>query len=545
MSFRGYLILEPKTPGICWVALLSLASFLQQGWADSSLENALEPAVENVASQPVDLDPVAKEPSVGDVVAGTQAPKPGPAKQAKSTPAVFPGPKNIPPTGPWKPLYFDNDFSFKEQPNHEYVFGEEFKNLCFDVCENPLRISSGGEIRHRYMNEDNRLRPGGPVHTDYNLLRWRHYLDVSWGDLRVYGEGIEADSFGSSAPDQAIDVNRWDLLNLFVDYRFLKNDLGTHTFRYGRQELLFGRQRLVSPLDWANTRRNFEGARYMLKGDDYKLDIFATHPVNSATGFQPVSIYDSRFDQPNYQVWFSGSYFTYTGIKDTVFDLYWLYLDTGNLQDPQMPYGQRHLVGSRFARLFPTDDNSRVWDLDTEGGLQVGRDQGDNVVAGFYSYVVGHSWKKLPLSPRISHSFYYGSGNQDPNSGYNNTFNTLFPLGHAYWALSDNLTGQNLYDYALQLDLKPTAKTAVTTAYHWFSLASNGDVLYNVAGAPVGTPGNGRDVGQALDVYGFYSFNANFDIQTGYSWFWYGEYIEQTAPRGDASQFYVQTSFRY
>ena len=62
---------------------------------------------------------------------------------------------------------------------------------------------------------------------------------------------------------------------------------------------------------------------------------------------------------------------------------------------------------------------------------------------------------------------------------------------------------------------------------------------------PVGTPGNGRDVGQALDLYGYYAFNPNFDIQLGYSWFWYGQYIDNVAPRGDATQFYVQTSFRY
>ena len=35
------------------------------------------------------------------------------------------------------------------------------------------------------------------------------------------------------------------------------------------------------------------------------------------------------------------------------------------------------------------------------------------------------------------------------------------------------------------------------------------------------------------------------DVQVGYSWFWYGEFIDRTTRRGDASQVYVQTSFRY
>lgn len=271
--------------------------------------------------------------------------------------------------------------------------------------------------------------------------------------------------------------------------------------------------------------------------------MFATHPLNSATGFRPVAAYDSRFDQPNYEVWFSGAYFTYSGWENTVWDAYWLYLDTGDKQDLVRPDGERHLLGSRYARLFPSGDSTRVWDLDVEGGMQTGRDNRDSVIAGFYTHILGHSWKKLPLSPRLSHTFYYGSGDQRASSGHNNTFNTLFPLGHAYWALSDNLSGQNLYDYAAQVDVKPTTQTAVTTAYHWFALASNGDRLYNVAGNPVGSPGNGRDVGQALDVYGYYSLNANFDIQLGYSWFWYGQFIssQPDLARDDATQFYASS----
>jgi hypothetical protein len=52
-------------------------------------------------------------------------------------------------------------------------------------------------------------------------------------------------------------------------------------------------------------------------------------------------------------------------------------------------------------------------------------------------------------------------------------------------------------------------------------------------------------VGQALDLYGYYAMNANVDVQAGYSWFWYGGFIDRTVPRDDCTQFYVQTSFRY
>lgn len=494
------------------------------------------PAAEGIAPA-IAPEPVAPPPP---------APKPAPKKKA---PPQFPGPKTLPPTGPWKPLFFDNDFSYVKDPNHDYLIGEDWKNVPFEFLGQDMKVSAGGEIRHRYMNEDNRLRPGGPKQLDYNLLRWRQYLDVQAGDIfRFYIEGLNADSFGEKGYEQPIDVNHWDLQNYFVDAKFLDNDWGQHTLRYGRQELLFGRQRMVSPLDWANTRRNFQGFNYILKGADYKLNVFSVNPVNTATGFGTVAQYDNQFDQAHKGVQFSGAYFTYTGVQNTIFDAYWMYQNTQH-DVPNRPDGSRHTIGSRVSRLFPVLDacgeEYRVWDFDTEGALQVGQDNSQSVLAGFYSVIGGHSWKQAPWTPRLSGLFYYGSGDRSPTDGYNNTFNVMYPLGHAYWAISDNLSGQNLYDYALQADVKPSKKSAITAAYHWFSLASNGDRAYNVGGVPVGTPGNGRNLGHALDLYGYYAFNPNFDIQTGYSWFWYGTFIENTTPRNDASQFYVQTSFRY
>lgn len=528
------------------------AEIFEEDQTPNLIQFTANSATDGVPPGPVDVAAPAtvSAPAPGETPLTVTKPAPAakPAPAGKPTPPVFPGPKTLPPTGPWKPLYFQNDFSYKQKPGHTYLPGEELKDIPLNVFGETLTVSAGGEIRHRYMSEDNRLRPGGPLQTDYNLWRWRQYVDVKHELFRVYAEGIEADSFGSEGPDLAIDVDRWELLNLFVDVELGQNSLGSHTVRYGRQELLFGRQRLISPLDWANTRRNFEGGRYMLKADQFTFDAFLVHPVNSATGFNAVADFDSKFNQPNYDVWFGGLYHTYTGLENSVIDTYWLLLDT-NLNEPSRPDGLRHLLGTRWAHLVPITDAQgkelRVWDFDAEGGIQTREDNGEDVLAGFFTAIAGHTWKAAPWTPRVAGLFYYGSGDRSATGGHDNTFNTLFPLGHAYWGLSDNLSGQNLYDWSTQVDVKPTQKLAMTAAYHWFALASNGDSLYNVAGAPVGAPGNGRDVGQALDVYGYYSFNPNFDVQIGYSKFWYGDYIDAVSPRGDASQFYVQTSFRY
>ncbi len=486
-------------------------------------------------------------PAVGRASLPALAPPATPATKKKPGPPAFPTPKTLPPLGPYKPLFYNNDFSYKKNPDHERLLGEELKDIPLELFGTPWTLSTGGEIRYRFLKEDNRLRKGPPVAADFNQWRWRHYLDFKGEHFRVYGEILDAESFDNEAPDQVIDKNELDIQNLFVDWKILEGDLGLHTLRIGRQELLYGRQRLVSPLDWGNTRRNFQGGKYILSGDDYNFEAFLVHPVNTATGYTSLTDFDGALDKPERNIWFGGTYYSYTGWENTVLDLYWMVLDT-NRTARFHPDMQRHTVGSRWAHLEPVLDDagqeSRVWDFDFEGGVQAGVEQGTDVISGFWTGIVGHTWKKPRWTPRVSGLFYYGSGTVDA-LGSNNTFYVMFPLGHAYWALSDNLSGQNLFDTALQFDLKPTKKTATTAAIHWFQLASSQDTAYNVAGTAIGKPGNGTNLGTALDLYGYYAFNPNFDIQLGYSWFWFGSYIERTVPRGDSTQLYVMTSLRY
>ena len=37
--------------------------------------------------------------------------------------------------------------------------------------------------------------------------------------------------------------------------------------------------------------------------------------------------------------------------------------------------------------------------------------------------------------------------------------------------------------------------------------------------------GTGTDLGQELDLIATYAHNPNFDVQFGYSWFWYGNRV--------------------
>lgn len=359
---------------------------------------------------------------------------------------------------------------------------------------------------------------------------------------------IDASIFGADLPMLPIDKNRWDILNAFFDVNLGEYVDGLGTIRAGRQDLTFGKQRLVSPLDWANTRRNFQGFRYLHPGESWDIDAFVTNPVNTAAGNGPLSRFDNARDKPDNSVLFSGIYTTWHGRKNRSVDFYWLWLNEREAAANRAD-GHRHTIGSHWASKHSTSDACgeavSTWDLDFEGAYQFGSDNSQRVNAGFLTGIIGHTWNQVSWKPRISALIYWGSGDDDPNDNETNTFNVLYPLGHAYWGIIDNLSGQNLLDYSLQMNLQPTKKLGLVAAWHWFHLANANDVLYNVGGAPIGTPNTGQDIGRELDLIGTYKFHPNFSMQLGYSWFWYGGYVDRNAPRDTATQLYLQSTLRY
>lgn len=529
------------------------------------------PAAESVVAEAPEFKPAFTEEALLAVAFREHltAPQSGPCGRPDCqvcNPQPAPAAKPPAPILPWKPLYFDNDFSYKGKPNAPHFLGEELKNIpLFDGdCEpSGLTLSYGGEIRHRFMDEDNRLRPGGPGRSDYNLWRWRQYLDLKYRDeARVYVEMIDASIFGADLPVTAIDKNRWDIQNAFFDLKVAERDDKPVYFRVGRQELLYGSQQVLSPLDWANTRRNFEGFKLFSKGTEWDIDLFAVRPVNTASptggiGGRPaltsVLKYDNQRDEADYSRWLSGVYSVYRGMKDNTFEPYYIWLQTeGDQHVPGWADGNRHTLGLRWTMTKAIKDEcDQPWIVlatDTEGAYQFGRDNGADVQAGFFTTKIGTTFSQVAWTPQLTFIYYFGSGGSAAD-GTNNTFNVLAPLGHAYWGIIDNLAGQNLNDIGLQATVKPHAKLTGLAAMHWFNLVSDADTVYNVAGAPVGVAGTGKDIGQELDLIATYAHNPNFDVQVGYSWFWYGSHFSGpvNGPLGadDATQLYIQTSLRY
>ena len=310
--------------------------------------------------------------------------------------------------------------------------------------------------------------------------------------------------------------------------------------RAGRQELLFGSQRLVSPLEWANTRRTFQGFRGMWQGETVTADLFWVQPIvpNRAE-------LDSVDNNQN----FAGVYTTTKLKNNAELDLYYFLLDdTNRLTQQGIVRGQTtaNTIGSRYWQVF---DNGIL--VEGEGGMQLGSVAGQNLIAGYASGGVGYNWKDAPLSPTFWAYYDYASGDEDPNLGTAHTFNQLFPFGHNYLGWADLVGRQNIHDFNLHMFLYPTKWMTVWLQYHRFWLDSPKDALYNAGGVAYrrdATGAAGTDVGHEVDAIVNFHVTKHSDVMTGYSHLFGGDFLQRTAgPNAavDSSFFFVQYSYRW
>lgn len=414
-----------------------------------------------------------------------------------------------------------------------------------------VSATAGGELRWRYMDERNRLRKGGPGHSQYQLWRFTPWVQLNVGEMiGGYVQAIDASMFGLDAPYSAapIDENRADLLQLYGEVRLPGMGEVQTKYRYGRQFLQYGNQRLLSPLGWANTYRNFEGHKLMLTSPDWDLDLFSMHSLNAAAGNVPRP---ASFDRADQSRSISGAWSTWKGFEQSTVDLYWLFSNESD-SSPDLMDGRRQTLGSRYAgrhRMVSESQLAGTWNLDAEAAWQFGRDDfgsvnRDKVQAGMAASTGGYTFDELPWTPGLGGIFWWGSGGRG-NDGTIHTFHSLYPLGHAWWGQIDNFSGQNLVDYGVQASLAPTKKVSVVTQWHWFDLASRDDRIYTITGTAL--PGSGdRRIGNELDLVGNWNISRTLQLQAGWLWFFYGDAVNRgPLARSDAEQLYLQVTWAF
>lgn len=440
--------------------------------------------------------------------------------------------------------FFDVDFSYIDKKKDPTIFEKLHRIHLGD----DWMFGTGGEFRLRYDNEGNGRLTG--VRDDFTLSRLRVFGDLWYQDLfRVYVEYIDANSFHYDLPPNRTDRNYGDLLNAFVELRTVDVAGESVYTRIGRQQILLGSQRIISPSDWANTLRTFEGARAYRRSEKFDVDLF---------WLQPVLPTRNEFDTADHRQNFAGVYTTYRPKKDQILDTYYLYLGnndfpgTGRINSVGAlgltPYDY-HTFGFRYAGktdqfLVNREKNEFLWDF--ENMYQLGSRAGNDIAAGNTSTGLGYHFGSAPWNPTFWAYYDYATGSNSVQGS--NTYNQYFPLGHYYFGWLDYVGRANIQDLNFHMYLYPTKWITFNTQYHIFHLANARDALYNPGGQisrvdPTGRAG--RDVGSELDFIVNWHLGPHTDIVTAYSHMFAGDFLNATGPSADLNTFWLIYNVRW
>lgn len=456
----------------------------------------------------------------------TEPPHPAEARAAN---APLPGPRYL-------NLRYDEDFSYLDGEHGSYR--EDFFDPIKNIHLGPdWRLSLGGEFRFQMESETNKaFGATEPANDTFQLYRFMMHGDLRYRKLfRVFVQGIEAFDEDRDLAPRPSDENQWDLQQLFFDFRFLGEEL-PWTVRVGRQELNYGNQRLVSPAEWTNVRRRFDGVKVFAKTEAWDADFFYV---------KPIPVQPEQFDDWDQDFDFCGIYLTYKGIQRHGLDTYFFAVDNRN--DPVNPNGQ---AGGKTTYTL----GSRLWgktagfDYEAEAAGQWGHWAGDTVCALAIALDGGYTFENR-VKPRLGAGFDWASGDRNPTDTKVETFDQLFPLGHKYFGYLDLVGRQNIIGPNLNVSVWPVPdKVQAAAAWHYFWLADDSDALYSASGSATrrdATGASGNDVGNELDLTVAWKIDVHSSLLVGWSHFWDAGFIQETGPSENADLFYVQYAFKF
>jgi Alginate export len=412
------------------------------------------------------------------------------------------------------------------------------------------------------------LKNGGDGNDTYLLTRERLHLGYNDDWFRFYLEGQESTSTG----DRRNPTLEAETFNLHQGYVVLGNpEEFPVSAKIGRQEMMYGDERLIGNFDWNNIGRVFDAAKVRYEIPGLWVDAFTSHVIIPRDN-------DFNFDN-NYDT-FSGVYAsTDRLIPWQESQLYFLARNTGNgspnySTGALVPLPSPRDIYTPGLRVKSLPGKLDGFDYGIEADYQFGRyvpatGTAPNATLGTSqkqeAYLVhlegGYTWDK-PWSPRAGLEFNYASGDKNPTDSTHGTFDTLFPTTHAIVGIMDFYSMQNIEDARVNLSVKPTKKFTAFTSFRGVWLATSQDSFYMANQAPRtgGTPGAGngyavnptynRFVGMEADLVLTYNFTGFAQAQTGYGHFFRGSYIRESlsAPgfgSTDADYVYLQTKFSF
>ncbi len=474
---------------------------------------------------------------------------------------------------------FINDYMRKQDPYLSVWDIGGAARVRYELKEGGLGLPPANDFRDI-------TTPTTQNHNDYfstKVLARVAYTDKWWGaylegrssetwydDRSRTGAGAVPGTDGRGGPERDGPV---DLHQAYVI-------VGNHkefpvSVKLGRQELIYGDERLVGAFAWNNIGRVFDAAKLRWQNEWFAADVFTSKlvlPVNNEMN-----------EWNDYNV-FSGVYLTSKKIPKTLTEVYFFSRNdapgstTANV-NAVLPFQVNtgapaardiYTIGTRIKSATNEFGN---FDYTIEAAYQFGNWQaalgGSRIDHEAYAFAanIGYTFADTAGTPRIALEYAFASGDSDSTDGKHGTFDQLYPTGHKFAGYMDFASWQNIHDVRGIFTIKPTPQLSLALEGHLFWLADTADNFYNKAGiarggttayqatAAQGTafgrnPGYDSFVGTEVNVVAGYALNKVTTLEAGYGHFFRGDYIKQTwsSPTigsRDADWVYLQTVVRF
>ncbi|MCI0488198.1 MAG: alginate export family protein [Blastocatellia bacterium] len=394
------------------------------------------------------------------------------------------------------------------------------------------RLEIGGQIRFRPEVRNNAdLNSSISDLDDFTGQRIRLHIKAALSD-NVYGFIQFQDSrFWGTEASTASNEGNTDLHQAYIEVNgFLADPL---SLKLGRQEMIYGNERLVGAFGWDTVGRSFDALKLVYGEKGWSADLFAAKVNDRRTARRGDGDQD-----------FYGAYLKFLKDKPAYeLETYSLYIRDG-FDTPGELFGRGldstsiFTFGARHAASFPGG-----FYYDGELALQSGSKGPDDHRALALALKAGRAFDS-DMSPRLGFEYDFATGDKDPLDGKSGEFVNLFPTNHIQYGYMDYLGWRNMYDLRATFSFKPTSNLVFDTDYHRFYLHRAKGRWTNAGGAVFGFDPSGRSgtyLGQEVDFTLRFPYKEKIKFLGGYSFFLPGSFARATRGR-DVSHFsYLQT----
>lgn len=347
-------------------------------------------------------------------------------------------------------------------------------------------VTLGGQVRPRWELRDPYLvtASGGDwfvsMRARANIkaaLEKNVTIFVQLQDVRLWGEE------GNTLSDFSAD--NFDLHQAYVEVR--KQGDTNLAAKAGRQEVVFGGQRLVGAVNWSQQGRSFDAVKLSAGDERLHIDILGAVLANDLT---------TTFDADAH---FLAAYGQVKEVGPGTLEAYGLY----NKVAAAAPTSQLTMG----ARWFGASEKI---DFRLEGSFQLGQRMDTDVSAFMFGGRIGTRLNEGKASVALWYD--YLSGDDDPADGQIKVFDTLYATNHKFYGLADyflnipvHTAGRGLQDIALKGSLVAADAVTLRLEAHSFRAAAS-------EGLSTG------HFGEEFDLTAAYRYTANLGFSAGISY---------------------------